>query len=145
MATGRLNIWHVSFVLTNQLTNQDAEPGTIASSNPSDLPSKLIWSTSLPLKKVWGTIIIFEVSKLAEEYNFRYTLISSYEIARGEEGTEFDVISVGIDVSEPVVKADAEEFVKRCSEMLATHHLEDTIDQVSHSRFWGNLAPQRRR
>ena len=145
MATGRLNIWHVSFVLTNQLTNQDAEPGTIASSNPSDLPSKLIWSTSLPLKKVWGTIIIFEVSKLAEEYNFRYTLISSYEIARGEEGTEFDVISVGIDVSEPVVKADAEEFVKRCSAMLTTHNLEDTIVQVSHSRFWGNLAPQRRR
>jgi len=144
MATGptsRLDICHIAVVLTKQ----DAEPGTIASSNPSDLPWRHVTNASLPLKKIWGTVIMYEVSKLAEEYKLPYTLISNHEIARGEGGTEFDVIYVSIDVSEPVVKANAEEFVKRCSEMLATHHLEDTIVQVSHSRFWGNLAPQRRR
>ena len=124
------------------LTGQDAEPGVIASSNPSDLPWKHVFNTSLPLSSVWGTVM-HEVSRLAVEHKLRFSLISNHQISRGGKDP-VDWILVGIDVSRPVVKADAEAFVQQCSEMLATHQLEDTIVEVYHERFWGGLTPQRR-
>lgn len=84
-----------------------------------------------------------EVSRLAVEHSLRFSLISNHQIVRGENDP-VDWILVGIDVSRPVVKADAEAFVRQCSEMLATHQLEDTIVEVYHERFWGAFAPQRR-
>ena len=135
----------MAFVLTNRLTNQDAEMGTIASSNPSDLPSRLVSNTSRPLRKEWETVIMGEVTKLLMASKLTDCLMMHHEITRGEEGTVFDQVWVGIDVSIPVLKADAEDFVKRCSEMLATHQLEDTIVQVSHTRIWGTFAPAGRR
>lgn len=86
-----------------------------------------------------------EVTKLVMASKLTECLVTHHTIARGEEGTVCDLIHVGIDVSIPVVKADAEEFVKRCSEMLATHNLEDTIVKVNHTRIWGAFAPAGRR
>ena len=125
------------------LMNQDAEPGVIASSNPSDLPRKHVYDASLPLSRVWGTVMQ-EVSRLVSEHRLPATLISNHQISRGGNDPA-DWIRVGIDVSEPVIKADAEAFVRQCSELLAKHQLEDTIIEVRHTRYWGWLAPQRRR
>jgi len=84
-----------------------------------------------------------EVARLGLEHKLPATLISNHQISRGGNDPA-DWIRVGIDVSEPVVQADAEAFVQRCSETLATHQLHDTIIEVRHSRYWGWLAPQRR-
>jgi len=85
--------------------NQDAEPGVIASSNPSDLPWEHVYNTSLPLSRVWGTVG-HEVSRLVSEHSLPATLISNHQISRGGNDPA-DWICVGIDVSEPVIKADA--------------------------------------
>jgi hypothetical protein len=85
-----------------------------------------------------------EVSRLVIEHKLPATLISNHQISRGGNDPA-DWICVGIDVSEPVVKADAQAFVQRCTEMLALHQLEGTIIEVCHTRFWGGFAPQRRR
>jgi hypothetical protein len=125
------------------LTDQDAEPGLIASSDPSDLPWTHVFDTDLPLSGVWGTIMQ-EASRLAIEHTLRFSLISNHQISRGDHDF-VDWIFVGIDVSRPVVKADAEAFVQQFSDMLALHNLGDTIVEVYHDVFWGGLAPQRRR
>jgi hypothetical protein len=129
--------------MASVLTDQDAEPGVIASSHPSDLPWGHVYNTSLPLSRVWGTVMD-EVGRLVIEHKLPATLISNHQISRGGNDPA-DWILVGIDVSEPVVNADAEAFVQRCSEMLASHQLEGTIIEVCHTRFWGGFAPQRRR
>ena len=115
----------------------------IASSNPSDLPWKHVFDADLPLRRVWGSIME-EVGKLVDKYKVPFTLISSHQISRGENDP-VDWICVGVDVSQPVVKADAEAFVQECYKMLVAHQLGDTIVEVVHTRFWGGFAPQRRR
>lgn len=64
-----------------------------------------------------------------------------YYLAEDKDGLEYEVIHFGIDVSRPVNKADAEAFVQRCSDMLASHQLDDTtVVEVHHSSYWGSWA-----
>lgn len=59
---------------------------------------------------------------------------------KAPDDSVFDLISVGIDVCIPVDnKDDAQAFVERCCDMLASHQLEDTVVQESHSEFWGGF------
>ena len=88
------------------------------------------------------TIITPEISRLAKEFALPWKLMSKHLIARGEHDSGLDVIQIGIDVSRPVKKADAEAFAQQCSEMLVTHQFDNTVVEVHHSRYWGNLAEQ---
>jgi len=85
-----------------------------------------------------------EVGRLVIQHRLPFTLISNHQMSRGEN-EPVDIIFVGIDVSEPVVQADAEAFVRQCLDMLISHDLGNTIVEVHHEEFWGGFAPQRRR
>jgi len=132
-------------VLTTQ-TPQNTQPGLLASSKPywSSLPNvRFVWDTPSPQReKTWITVVTPEISRLAKEFALPWKTLSKHHLARGEHGSESDVIEVGIDVSRPVKQADAEVFVQRCSEMLATHKFDNTVVEVHHSRYRGNLAEQ---
>jgi hypothetical protein len=121
-----------------------AKPGLIASSKPS-------WSSSgrashisnpeVPIDaNAWNKIMQDEVWKLASESTLPWTTLNKLHLARGENDPGLHVIRMGIDVCKPVDKAEAEAFVKQCSDMLASHQFEGTVVEVCHCSYWGGLA-----
>jgi hypothetical protein len=81
-----------------------------------------------------------EIWKLASESTLPWTTLNKLHLARGENDPGLHVIRMGISVYRPVDKAEAEAFVKQCSDMLASHQFEGTVVEVCHCSYWGGLA-----
>jgi hypothetical protein len=121
-----------------------ALPGLIASSKPywSSLPFKGwdFWAVSAIAPNVWNETNMPEVLALADASRLPFKSIWTMRKTRGVDATAFDVIQIGIDACRQVDKADAEAFVMRCSELLASRQAENAVVEVHYNTYWGSLA-----